>query len=122
MTNRPRLTEADLRQFTGTENWYRHCLNRAVLYTDGAKYVADRCGAYWLLADIALAQRFEKGVAGEDFQGWKLTVNADRSALLSCEDGNGKEVFRKIIDFTDFPLPSLTLWCVNNTILLPSEY
>jgi len=35
------LNKSDLRQFTGSENWYRHGINRAVLFTDGAKYVAD---------------------------------------------------------------------------------
>ena len=33
------LDQAALRQFTGSETWYRHSLNRRVLYTDGAKYV-----------------------------------------------------------------------------------
>jgi hypothetical protein len=122
MTDRARLTEADLRQFTGTEQWYRHGLNRAVLYTDGAKYVADQCGAYWLLDEIALAQRFEKRVTGEEFQVWKLTVNPDRSALLSCEDGNDNTVFSKTIEFTDFPMDSISLYFTDSVILLPSEY
>src|SRR5882672_7220245 len=93
MSKNPRISEADLRQFTGTENWYRHALNRAVLFTDGAKYVADTCGAYWLLDEIALLQRFEKRVAGEEFQVWTLSVNPDRTAMLACGDGNGNEVF-----------------------------
>jgi hypothetical protein len=29
----------DLAQFTESESWYRHGINRAVLFTDGAKYV-----------------------------------------------------------------------------------
>jgi hypothetical protein len=41
--------------FTGSETWYRHALNRAVLFTDGAKHVADAGGADWLLDEIALA-------------------------------------------------------------------
>ena len=51
------LSEFDLRQFTGSENWYRHPFVRQVLFTDGAKYVADQGGAYWLLDAIAIAQR-----------------------------------------------------------------
>ena len=43
------LNQNDLAQFYGSENWYRHCLVRSVLFTDGAKYVADAGGAYWLL-------------------------------------------------------------------------
>jgi hypothetical protein len=59
------LTAADLRQFTGTEQWYRHGIVRDVLFTDGAKYVADQAGAYWLIDEIAFAQRGDKQVAGE---------------------------------------------------------
>ena|ERR1700674_369426 len=115
------LTESDLRQFSGTEQWYRHGLVRKVLYTDGAKHVADAGEAYWLLDEIAFAQH-EKKIAAEAFQVWKLAVYGDSSASLTCEDGNGNEVFRKIIEYTDFPLPEITLWFTDNTILLPSEY
>jgi len=30
------LSKSDLAQFTGSEHWYRHGINRNVLYTDGA--------------------------------------------------------------------------------------
>jgi hypothetical protein len=116
------LNESDLRHFTGSENWYRHGIVRRVLFTDGAKYVADAGGAYWLLDEIALAQQYIKDVAAEPFQVWKLAVNADNSATLACEDGNGNTVFRKKIEFTDFPLKEITLWFTDNTILLSSEY
>jgi hypothetical protein len=116
------LTKADLSQFTGSEHWYHHAINRTVLFTDGAKHVADAGGAYWLLDEIALAQRYDKAVAGEAFQLWKLTVQADHTATLTCEDGNGKGVFAKAIPFTDFPLPEIKLYVCDNTILLPSEY
>jgi hypothetical protein len=118
-----KFSEADLRQFTGSEHWYRHGLVRSIVFTDGAKYVADQGGAYWLLDEIALAQRGEKAVAAEEFQVWKLTVNAaDRTAVLTCEDGNDHEVFKKAIPFTDFPADEITLWFANNTIYLPSEH
>ena len=45
MKTTAKLTPADLSQFTGTENYYRHALNRDILFTDGAKYVADEGGA-----------------------------------------------------------------------------
>jgi uncharacterized protein DUF6876 len=120
MTNKT-LNESDLRQFTGTEHWYRHGLVRTVLYTDGAKHIAEAGGAYWLLDEIALAQRFIKAVAGEEFQVWKLAVT-DSRAVLTCEDGNDNRVFSKDIEYTDFPLAEITLYFTNNTILLPSEY
>jgi hypothetical protein len=116
------LTKADLLQFTGTEQWYRHGLVHDVLFTDGAKYVAERAGAYWLLDEIALTQRGNKTVAGEEFQVWKLTVNPDHTATLICGDGNDNAVYQKAIKYTDFPLSEIALYFTNNTILLPSEY
>jgi hypothetical protein len=112
---------ADLHQFTGTEEWYRHPLNQNVLFTEGAKYVADQAGAYWLLDEIALAQLAEASVKGEEFQVWTLDVEANR-ATLSCGNGNGTQVYAKEIAFTDFPAPGITLWCTDKVILLPSEY
>ena len=116
------LRKSDLREFTGSDNWYRHPLNRTVLFTDGAKHVADAGGAYWLLDEIALAQRYQQKVAAEEFQSWTLTVDlTNQTATLTCDDGNGNAVFTKAIEYTDFPLESMNLWFENNTIYLPSE-
>ena len=122
MTKTSKLTASDLSQFTGTETWFRHGINRDVLFTEGAKYVADHGGAYWLLDAIANAQLYEKTVAREAFQVWNLTVNADRSASLTCDDGNGNIVYTQNIAFTDFPLDAIKLYFTDNVILLPSEY
>lgn len=92
-----------------------------MLFADGAKYVADQAGAYWLLDEIALAQCGVPAVKAEAFQVWTHDVQG-RSATLSCGDGNGKTVHAKEIAFTDFPAPGITLWFTDNTILLPREY
>ena len=110
------LSTSDLAQFTGSENWYRHGINRNVLYTDGAQHVAEHGGAYWLLDEIAIVQPYNKAVAAEEFQVWKLAVRPDRSATLTCDDGNGNIVFTKEIEHTDFPLDELTLYFANNVI------
>jgi hypothetical protein len=39
------LNASDLAQFTGSEQWYRHGMVRDVLFTDGARHVADAGGA-----------------------------------------------------------------------------
>jgi hypothetical protein len=122
MTNAPKLTVDELSQFTGSENWYRHGINRMVSFTDGAKYLADRAGAYWLLDEIAMIQPYDRSVAAEEFQAWKLVVRPDRTAALTCDDGNGRIVFRKEIEYTDFPLDEISLWFENNVIYLPSEH
>jgi len=114
MSDTKKLTEADLNQFTGTDHWYRHPLNRKIVYTDGVKHVADAGGAYWLIDEIALIQPYEKAVSAEGFQFWKLTVHDDRTATLVCEDGNGKAVYKKEIEFTDFPLSEISFYLTNN--------
>jgi hypothetical protein len=122
MTKTPKLSQDDLRQFTGSEHWYRHGLNWNVLYTDGARYVADEGGAHWLLDAIALAQRFVKSLAGVPFQVWKLSVRPDQTATLTCEDGNDHVVYTQQLEFTDFPVAHVTLWFANGTIYLPNEH
>jgi hypothetical protein len=112
----------DLRNFTGSETFYRHALNRRVIFTEGAHHVAEAGGACWLLDEIALIQPYDRRVAGEAFQVWTLTVRENRSAALVCEDGNGNIVYTKEIEYTDFPLETITLWFANNTIYLPSEH
>jgi hypothetical protein len=121
MTGEEKLTHAGLRQFTGSENWCRHAINRNVLYTDGAQYVAEAGGAYWLLDEIAIFQR-DGRIAAEEFQVWTLKVRQDRTATMTCDDGNGRIVYSEIIEYTDFPLDGIALWFTNNTIYLPSEH
>jgi hypothetical protein len=122
MTAKKSLDPEIMSQFTGSEHWYRFGLVPSITCTDGAKYVADTGGAYWLLDEIAIAQKYVKEVAAEEFQVWKLTVNEDDSGALICEDGNDNVVFAKAIEFTDFPKEGVTLWFANNVIYLPSEH
>jgi hypothetical protein len=122
MTKTAKLSPAHLSQFTGTENYYRHALNRAILFTDGCKYVADQGGAYWLLDLIGCAQRYEKRLSRQPFQVWALAVRSDNSATITVEDGNYNLLWTHTIGFTDFPIPGITFWFSNNVIYLPSEH
>ena len=48
--------EAELSQCIGTYHWYRHNLNRHLIYSDGVKLLAEyggRSGAYWFIDKIA---------------------------------------------------------------------
>lgn len=93
------------------------------LFTEGAKFVADRGGAYWLLDEIALAQKYSKRVADQFLQVWRLKVDLESgTATLSCEDGDGNLVYRNAIGVTDFPLAEISLYFTAGVILLPSEY
>lgn len=117
----PTLRASDLAHFTGSECWYRHPLYPSITYTDGAQYMAEAGGAYWLL-DAIVSHQHDPRVRNEPFQVWTLRVAPDRSALLTCEDRDHGLVASQSIAFTDFPLPEITLWLQNDVIFLPSEY
>jgi len=112
------LTINELRQFSGTEHWYKHL--SGYLYTDGVQYVAQEGGAYWLIDKILFTTRAKNNL--QEFGIWKLEVNKDESAILVCEDGNYNELHREQIDWTDFPLKKVELWFENGVLILPSEH
>jgi hypothetical protein len=111
---------SELRQFTGSEQFYRHWL-RSIVYTEGVHYLAEKAGAHWLL-DVIASWQLDRKVKAEPFQVWKLKVNADSTAVVTCEDGDGKTVATQTLEFTDFPKEGVELWFTDNTILLPSEH
>ena len=128
-----KLTHADLQQFTGTENWYRHGFFRRILYTDGIKYLAETGGAYWLIDAMAshitgkvLAKKAAADPRLTDMQFWRLKVREDHSAILTCRaDSDVPPAIRQVIPFTDFPLSQLDIWACfdgNHWVLcLPAE-
>jgi hypothetical protein len=116
------LSADTLRQFTGSEEFFRHELMRDVVYTSGIHYVAVTAHAFWLI-DIVASCQHDPFVKAEEFQVWRLFVNPDKTARVDCGDGNGKTVYQQDIEYTDFPLEEgITFWFANNTICLPSEY
>jgi hypothetical protein len=113
----------NLHQFTGTENYYRHLLG--IVYTDGVQYLAQEAGAYWLIDAIASWQIdpvILKDWMLQEIQFWKLQVNSDNSAVLSCERDTDDVVLTQDIPFTDFPLESIKLYLNHKVLMLPSEY
>jgi hypothetical protein len=123
----PTLTRESLAQFTnGSENIYLHPLLK-FRYTDGVKHVVDAGGANWLVTIIGSLYRHPEDtpqLQNMPHQYWTLKVHEDRSATLTCGDGNDDStpVYTHQIDYTDFPLNELQLWLMDGTLLLPSEY
>ena len=108
-----------LEQFTGTEHYYNNGMNKKILYTDGVKFLAEKCGAYWLIDEIINHLIFKNLIINEF-----ITVDlikTGKSAKLIFDDGNGNVLYKKNISFTDFPLEKIRLFYSNNVILLPSE-
>jgi hypothetical protein len=122
------LTEA-LTHFGGTESYYRYAFGISFL-TDGVKFLADEAQCYWLLDAIGsyqpeLAKHPDERLQGIQF--WKLQVNPDKSAVLTCVADSGEPpVVTQEIECTDFPLPEVQIWVgieeEKKIALLPSEY
>ena len=107
------LTE--LGMFIGTQNYYAY---NGLNLTDGVKYLADSCEAYWLLDVIC---SYQPNLKTEWMQVWILDVEQD-SGLITCENGNKHALIQQFVEFTDFPLPTIKLFLIDGVILLPSEY
>ena len=117
-----RALETNLPYFTGTEQY--HAYTFGLKLTDGAKYLADKAQAYWLMDIIASYQpQCQKNEMLQHFQLWTLTVNEDKSATVICQEDSGRTPsIKQDIPYTDFPLNEIKLYCIDNIILLPSEY
>lgn len=111
---------ASLAMHTGSESVFRHW-TRHLVYTEGVKDLAEQAGAYWLI-DLVASWMAEPRMCSEEFVVWKLTVNPDHTAIAVADDGNGNEIARQEIGYTDFPLDEISLYLTNGTLLLPSEY
>ena len=112
--------KAELKQFTGSDNFYRNPLFKGYVQTEGVTHLAEQAEAYWLI-DYILSYQLDPTLVVEPFQVWKMIVQ-NNSAVVTVEDGNKNEIANLTIDYTDFPLEEITLWLVDKTLLLPSEY
>lgn len=125
-----RLTPDEIRtllpQFFGTRSYHRWSpLFRNVLLTDGAKFLADTAGAFWLM-DMT-ASHLPSVPETEYFVVAKLTLDVTGGADFRLEDGNDKLYATQRIEYTDFPLPEgITLYAQTDgkqwIIMLTSEY
>ena len=116
-------------QFTGTEQYHRFWFGISLL-TDGVAYLAEQAGCHWLLDAIGSYQP-ELAKHADDrlqcLQFWKLKVNGDKSAVLTCVADSGEPpAVTQNIEWTDFPLPEIDIWVGvegdRKIALLPSEY
>lgn len=112
----------DLAQFHGTENYYRADIFGIIHCTDGVQYLRESLACYWL-TDVICSYQCSRRVKSYPFQVWKLKVDLKNStAVVTMENGDGAKIVRQKIEYTDFPLPEITLWYQNKVIYLPSEH
>ena len=127
------IAAADLAGFIGTQEWHRASLG--LLFTDGIKFLADSCGAHWLIDLVASYQpRLRRDEGLREFQLWRLELN-ERSAvtrrgvmcsvIATCRRDTGLvPVVKQRIPLSDFPRSLLPFkWYVEGDVmLLPSEH
>ena len=116
-----------LRQFTGSSTFTKFSpLFPNVVLTEGAEYLADECGAYWLMDMIA--SHIPSVPKDETFTIAQLTVNPMNKAFFTlADDSPATKIYaNQSISYTDFPLDEVKLYVIREgdewVILLTSEY
>jgi len=112
---------SQLNYFTGSEKYYR--IGKRHLLTDGTKYLAEKASGFWMM-DAITSHLSE--ISTEE---WFVIVRVkltQATAVMIYEDGNGNELAKQEIPFTDFPIGQITIYACWDTehwvIMLPSEY
>ena len=114
----------ELPNFYGTDGYTCwSALFRNFVLTDGARYLADAAGAWWLMDAVA---SHLGSYRDEDFVVAKFSKKGNEWWKLRLEDGNDNVLAQQAIEYSDFPLDEITLYVeydgTNHVILLPSEH
>lgn len=123
--------QAALAHFYGTDGYTRATgIMRSLVMSDGVKFLCENAECYWLMDVIASHIMTNKRVRDEGFQTWKLVVN-DSKGRVTMTRGEGQAIVTQDIEFSDFPLPEITLFVADGiggpndervrVVMLPSE-
>jgi len=98
-----------LAQCYGSDSPYiKHSLVKRLVFTESIRVLREMADCFWLVDAIA---SYQPELTKQTFQVWKFTCNTElKMGTLTCEDGNGNELVRQEIEYTDFPLDEITLW------------
>lgn len=123
----------DLSHFHGTDHYHRFSPLWGSVLTDGAKFLAEKAGAFWLFDAIESHIRERVRRTGLDFDVSFVcsTLKCDLdtgNGELTLDNGDKKIIAVQSIEYTDFPLPFFELFAkwyrpVDGWVhMLPSEY
>ena len=132
------MTTIDLSQFHGTQQWFRHPLNRRLLHTEGVQYFADQAHAHWFIDAIALgvhgkAGPVPKAIPRKDSfgvvilksKGGKGSIEV-RSDYAEHDKTCGERLWYARLDYTDCPEGIWKFYLVDDgehtVLMVPSEY
>ena len=118
----PAELSSNLAHFSGTESYHR--THPGLLATDGAYYLAEHAGAFWLLGIVwSVLHKIN-----DDFAVLELTRTGGTEAVAHLHDGREPQTtfHRQHIPYTDFPLKSIKLYVQDAggewVVMLTSEY
>jgi hypothetical protein len=99
-------------------------LTPTMLLTEGALYLAQAAKCFWLF-NLYASHLAEIDGDADWFNCLKLNKQGEGAQVI-IEDGNDKVLAQQSVDYTDFPLESITLyacWCRDYwVVMLPGEY
>ena len=92
----------------GTENYYRPFFYRNMVYTDGVKYFAEQCQAYWVIDVVnsymdKVIRNHKKTEEPYYFISLKVKDNKATFRIYREVDEKKKTVVRQDIYYTDLP-------------------
>lgn len=109
-----------LTYFTGSERMWEHrTIAGKLLLTDGCNFIREKCEARWLF-DLLFSH--QKDLKEQEFQCWTLRRTEGNTFVAICDDGDGKELIKQMIPFSDLVLDEIKIWVIDGVCLLPSEY
>lgn len=99
---------SELAQFYGTQAYHTFSsLFRNLVLTDGAKYLADACGCYWLFDIVGSLLVTDKKMVSYFKRQSPVVVRIkknDKGGALVSIGSEKKPVYTQEIPYTDFPL------------------
>ena len=114
--------KSNLSEFIGTFQYHTHRIGKLCInLTDGCDYVRKEAEAFWLF-DAIISHQITGMINKHPFQVWRLKQQPDETWKLSCEDGDKNVLVVQNIEYSNFPIPEITIWLVDGVALLPSEY
>ncbi len=92
----------ELKHFTSSDEIYQHWISQ-MCYTEGVKYLANETDGYWLVDEIAFVILPRLLKENKDwFYSIKLSINSDKSAVITVSNGNDNIYMKHPINWTDF--------------------
>lgn len=124
----PEKLKDALRNFTGTEGYLRYnpLLFPRLVLTDGAQFLAEEAGAYWLMDMVG--SYLPEIPADEHFVLVRYAGTPGSSGLFSMTDDDpaNQTYTRQSVEYSNFPLDEIRLYLTRQegywVLLLTSEY